>query len=258
MSGPSPGVALVTGGARRIGRAIVLAMAAGGWDIALQCRSSVAEADETAAQVRSMGRRATVFQRDLWSMDGIGDWWLEIEGELGPVFCLVNSASLFEADSAADFGRDGPECFEHHMRVNVAAPVTLARTLHERLPPGRSGVVVNILDQKLWNPNPDFLSYTLSKAALEAATGLLARALAPRVRVVGVAPGLTLPSGSQSDSGFLSAHSRTPLGASSRPQDIADAVVFLARAGAVTGTTLLVDGGQHMLPTTRDIQFLIG
>ncbi len=122
--------------------------------------------------------------------------------------------------------------------------------------PARQGVVINLLDQKLWNPNPDFLSYTLSKAALEAATGLLARALAPRLRVVGVAPGITLPSQGQTAAGFAAAHRATPLGRSSAPEDIARAVVFLAGAPAVTGTTLLVDGGQHLLPTTRDIQFL--
>ena len=112
------------------------------------------------------------------------------------------------------------------------------------------------LDQKLFNPNPDFLSYTLTKAALEHATTLLAQALAPRVRVVGVAPGITLPSGDQSRAGFERAHRQTPLRRSSTPEDIAAAVVYLARARAVTGTTLLVDGGQHLLPSTRDIMFL--
>ena len=117
-------------------------------------------------------------------------------------------------------------------------------------------MVINLLDQKLWNPNPDFLSYTLSKSALKEATRLLALALAPRVRVVGVAPGITLPSGAQTEAGFERAHQRTPLGASSTPHDIAQAVVYLARASAVTGTTLLVDGGQHLQPSTRDVMFL--
>jgi len=116
--------------------------------------------------------------------------------------------------------------------------------------------VVNLLDQKLWNPNPDFLSYTLSKAALESATGLLARALAPQLRVLGVAPGITLPAAGQTDDGFAAAHRANPLGRGSTPDDIAAAVVYLANAPAVTGTTLLVDGGQHLLPTTRDIMFL--
>ncbi|MGZ8982105.1 MAG: SDR family oxidoreductase, partial [Burkholderiaceae bacterium] len=118
------------------------------------------------------------------------------------------------------------------------------------------GVVINLLDQKLANPNPDFLSYTLSKAALQEATTLLAMALAPKVRVVGVAPGLTLLSADQTAAGFERAHARTPLGRSSTPADIAQAVAYLAKAGAVTGTTLLVDGGQHLVASTRDVMFL--
>ncbi len=142
------------------------------------------------------------------------------------------------------------------MAINLAAPVLLAQALAVQLPAGRQGVVINLLDQKLFNPNPDFLSYTLSKAALREATTLLAQALAPGVRVVGVAPGITLVSGEQSDAGFAAAHTRTPLGRSSTPEDVAQAVVFAARAQAVTGTTLLVDGGQHLVPSERDVMFL--
>jgi NAD(P)-dependent dehydrogenase (short-subunit alcohol dehydrogenase family) len=134
--------------------------------------------------------------------------------------------------------------------------VLLAQGLHATLPEHEQGVVINLLDQKLWNPNPDFLSYTLSKAALAEATRLLAIALAPKVRVVGVAPGITLPSGDQTEAGFESAHTRTPLGRSSRPDDIASAVAFLAKATAITGTTLLVDGGQHLFASSRDVMFL--
>jgi NAD(P)-dependent dehydrogenase (short-subunit alcohol dehydrogenase family) len=142
------------------------------------------------------------------------------------------------------------------MRSNVAAPVLLAQALHAALTGNDRGVVINLLDQKLWNPNPDFLSYTLSKAALGEATRLLAMALAPKVRVVGVAPGITLPSGNQSDDGFAAAHARTPLGRSSQPEDVAAAVVFLAKAQAITGTRLLVDGGQHLAGSPRDVMFL--
>jgi NAD(P)-dependent dehydrogenase (short-subunit alcohol dehydrogenase family) len=263
------GTALVTGGARRLGRAIALALARAGWDIALQYRSSQSEAQSTAAEIRALGRRAECFARDLRRLADPDGWWAAIEAALGPVTCLVNNASLFAPDSVGDFAADapadttgelsggGPLLFDEHMRVNAASPVLLARQLHLRLPAGSEGVVVNLLDQKLWNPNPDFLSYTLSKAALEAANGLLARALAPRVRVVGVAPGITLPSGAQTPEGFAAAHRRTPLGRSSTPQDVARAVVFLVSSPAITGTTLLVDGGQHLLPTTRDVQFLV-
>lgn len=245
--------ALVTGGAQRIGRAIALALAQDGWDVAIHYRASVAQAHDAVAQVRGLGRRACALAQDL-TAPGAAEALLDAcAGALGPAVCLVNNASRFEPDSALDFS---PAQFESHMRTNVLAPMLLARALHARLPDGARAVVVNLLDQKLWNPNPDFFTYTLSKAALESATGLLARALAPRVRVVGVAPGITLPSAGQTDAGFARAHGATPLGASSTPQDVARAVVYLANAPAVTGTTLLVDGGQHLVPSARDVMFL--
>jgi NAD(P)-dependent dehydrogenase (short-subunit alcohol dehydrogenase family) len=142
------------------------------------------------------------------------------------------------------------------MQANVAAPVLLAQALHAATPAGAQAVVINLLDQKLYNLNPDFLSYTLSKAALQTATTMLAQALAPTVRVVGIAPGLTMVSGGQTEGGFEAAHQATPLGQSSTPQDIVDAVCYLASARAVTGTTLLVDGGQHLMPLPRDVMFI--
>jgi len=142
------------------------------------------------------------------------------------------------------------------MQANVAAPILLAQALHAATPAGSQAVVINLLDQKLYNLNPDFLSYTLSKAALQTATTMLAQALAPTVRVVGVAPGLTLVSGAQTEAGFSKAHQATPLGRSSSPQDIVDAVCYLASAGGITGTTLVVDGGQHLMPLPRDVMFL--
>ncbi len=115
--------------------------------------------------------------------------------------------------------------------------------------------VIQLLDQKLINSNPDFLSYTLSKAALATSVELLAMDFAPYLRVVGLAPGISLPSGDQTEAGFMKAHQMTPLGKSSTPIDIARAAVFLAEANAITGTTLYVDGGQHLLPSTRDVMF---
>jgi NAD(P)-dependent dehydrogenase (short-subunit alcohol dehydrogenase family) len=139
-----------------------------------------------------------------------------------------------------------------HWQANVAAPVILARALHA----AGGGCVVNLLDQKLWNPNPDHFSYTLSKAALEAATTMLAMALAPSTRVCGIAPGVTLHSGDMDDAEFERAHRMTPLGRGSTPADVARAVRFLLEAPAVTGTTLLVDGGQHLAAQPRDVMFL--
>jgi NAD(P)-dependent dehydrogenase (short-subunit alcohol dehydrogenase family) len=146
---------------------------------------------------------------------------------------------------------------DRHWRANTAPAVLLSRALHEHLADaGRRGCVVNLLDQKLANPNPDYFSYTLSKAALEAATVMLAQALAPVLRVVGISPGVTLVSGPMSEAQFDAAHRLTPLQRSSTPEDIARAVQFVLVSPAITGTTLLIDGGQHLLGQPRDVLFL--
>ena len=248
-------VALVTGAAQRIGREIALALAHDGYDVAVHYGHSKEGALATAADVRKVGRRAYAVKRDLASESAVGSLLEQCASELGEVTCVVNSASLFEHDTALNFE---PERLTHHMSVNVAAPLLLARQLHARIADGGQGVVINLLDQKLWNPNPDFLSYTLSKAALCSATGLLARELAPKLRVVGVAPGISLPAPGQSQRNFDRVSQRTALGYPSSPQDIAQAVVYLARARAVTGTTLLVDAGQHLIASERDVMFLEG
>ncbi len=253
---PAP-VALITGAGRRIGRAIALAMARAGWDIAVHYRASRQEAEAVASEIEALGRRATLVHGDLADEAAVRRLLPAAAEALGAVTCVVNNASLFDYDSAADFS---PAKLDAHMQANVAAPVLLAQALHAHVADGSQGVaqgvIVNLLDQKLYNPNPDFLSYTLSKAALHSATTLLAQALAPKVRVVGVAPGITLVSGDQSEAGFAHAHTQTPLGRSSTPEDVAAAVLYAATARAVTGTTLLVDGGQHLQPLPRDVMFL--
>ena len=163
-------------------------------------------------------------------------------------------ASLFSYDDAQGAG---PDLMDAHWRVNTAAPVRLAQALAAHVAQrGGTGCVVNLLDQKLWNPNPDYFSYTLSKAALKEATVLLAQALAPALRVLGVAPGVTLPSGPMTESEHERARRMTPLGRSSTPEDIARAVRFALESPAITGTTLLVDGGQHLAGQSRDVLFL--
>ena len=248
-----PRVALVTGAGRRLGRAIALGLAKAGWDLALHYRHSEQDAIATRDAILALGRRAVLLQCDLADDAAVRLLAGSAIDALGTLTCIVNNASLFEYDSATDFS---PALLNAHMAANVTAPVLLAQALHAATPQGEQAVVINLLDQKLYNLNPDFLSYTLSKAALHAATTMLAQALAPTVRVVGVAPGITLVSGEQSQEGFTQAHRATPLGRSSTPQDIADAVVYAAGARALTGTTLLVDGGQHLTPSTRDVMFL--
>lgn len=248
-----PRVALVTGAGKRLGRAIALGLAAAGWDVAVHYRHSEAEARQTAHEIAALGRRAVLLDCDLADETAVRALLGRAAAALGEVGCVVNSASQFDYDSAPDFS---PALLAAHMQANVAAPILLAQALHRATPAGAEAVVINLLDQKLYNLNPDYLSYTLSKAALHTATTMLAQALAPTVRVAAVAPGLTMVSGDQTESGFAQAHQATPLGRSSSAADIVDAVVYLAGARAVTGTTLLVDGGQHLVPLPRDVMFL--
>jgi NAD(P)-dependent dehydrogenase (short-subunit alcohol dehydrogenase family) len=246
--------ALVTGGARRLGRDIALDLAAHGWDVAIHYRQSADEAAATAAQARGHGIDAQAFCADLADEASCRALVPAVLQQFGRLDAVVNNASLFEYDDVAGFGY---ALMDRHWRSNVGPALLLAQALHVHLgAAGRSGCVINLLDQKLWNPNPDYLSYTLSKAALEAATTLLAQALAPRVRVCGVAPGVTLPSGPMSEQEFAKAHRLTPLQRSSTGADIARAVRFLLESPAITGTTLLVDGGQHLAPQARDVMFM--
>jgi NAD(P)-dependent dehydrogenase (short-subunit alcohol dehydrogenase family) len=209
---------------------------------------------DTVRELGARGAQARAFGADLADEVACRALVPEVLGHFGRLQAVVNNASLFEYDDVQTFGSLS---MERHWRSNVAPAVILARALHEHVH-GRAtlGCVVNLLDQKLWNPNPDYLSYTLSKAALEAANTALAQALAPQVRVCGVAPGVTLPSGPMDQAGFAAAHQLTPLRRSSTGPDIARAVRFLLESPAITGTTLLVDGGQHLSAQPRDVMFL--
>jgi len=246
-------VALVTGAGQRIGRVIALDLAAHGWDVAVHYRSSAAAAAQTVAAARAAGACAEAFAADLALEADCEALLPTVAQALGRVDAVVNNASLFEYDDVASFNM---ATLDRAWRANTAPAVILARALHRLLADDRSGVVVNLLDQKLWNPNPDYFSYTLSKSALEAATTLLAQALAPRVRVCGVAPGVTLLSGDMSGIEFQQSHRMTPLQRSSTPDDVARAVRFLLESPAITGTTLLVDGGQHLQAQSRDVMFI--
>ncbi|MFM9113141.1 MAG: SDR family oxidoreductase [Polynucleobacter victoriensis] len=253
-------IALVTGAAKRVGRAIAIGLAKDGWDVAIHYGNSKDAAEQTVKDILATGQRGVALQADLSKEDEANQLIARCVESLGLPTCLVNNASLFQYDVASSFSY---AALDRHMLTNVAAPLILSRDLYRLHAKNRvqdavgpSGVVINLLDQKLANLNPDFLSYTLSKAALHSATTLLAQSFAPNLRVVGVAPGITMVSGDQSEDGFVKAHSMTPLGKSSTPDDIAGAVIYLANSNAVTGTTLYVDGGQHLLSTDRDVMFL--
>jgi NAD(P)-dependent dehydrogenase (short-subunit alcohol dehydrogenase family) len=244
---------LVTGAARRLGRCIALELAAAGWQVAVHYRGSREEAEQTAADCRRHAP-AQAFAADLAAEADTRALLPHVVEHFGQVDAVVNNASLFEHDSAETFAYG---TLASHMAANTAAPVVLAQALAEHLKQRQAqGAVVNLLDQKLWNPNPDFFSYTLSKAALEAATTLLAQALAPQLRVVGVAPGLTLTSQLMSPETFERLHKLSPLGRSSTAQDVAAAVRFALENPSMTGTTLLVDGGQHLMRFDRDFSLM--
>jgi NAD(P)-dependent dehydrogenase (short-subunit alcohol dehydrogenase family) len=252
--------ALVTGAARRLGREIALTLARQGWNVAIHYRHSATDATKTAADCACASSDAglfNVFFGDLSNEASVRKLWADVVARFGTVDAVVNSASTFEHDEASSFSY---AALDTHLHANTAAAIVLAQCLHaHRLalggPPAQAAVV-NLLDQKLWNMNPDFFSYTLSKAALEAATTMLAQALAPQVRVVGVAPGLTLTSHLLSDEQFQALHRLSPLGRSSTPEDVAATVAFALTNRSITGTTLLVDGGQHLMKFERDFSLM--
>lgn len=239
---------------------MALALARAGWQVAVHYRDSQDDAMQTVAECANLSGDSAAFDADFFDEESVRSLVPRVVERFGRLDAVVNNASLFEHDDAQSFSY---VALEAHLRSNTGAPILLSQALHahvqERVAAGdesAQGAVVNVLDQKLWNQNPDFLSYTLSKAALEAANTILALALAPRVRVVGVAPGLTLTSHMLNQEKFETLHAMSPLGRSSSPEDIASAVCFALENRAMTGTTLLVDGGQHLQRFERDFSMM--
>jgi NAD(P)-dependent dehydrogenase (short-subunit alcohol dehydrogenase family) len=250
-------VALVTGASRRIGREIAVMLAEHGWSIAVHHRASQGQADETVSLCKTFNVEAISFQADLSSEAACRELFASALGTFGQVDAVINCAALFDFDDGHSVSFAS---LEAHFKTNTAAPVLLTSMLFEhrkvRGLPSPAACVVNLLDQKLWNPNPDFLSYTLSKAALKEATTLQAQAYAPLVRVVGIAPGLTLSSHMMSEERFAELHKQAPLGQSSDVGDITQAVLFVLQSKSITGDTILVDGGQHLMRMERDFSLM--
>lgn len=246
------GPVLVTGAARRIGRTLSLALADAGFDVAVHYRTSKAEALAVVAEVEARGRKAVALQADL-AVEGKAAGLIDRAAHaLGPLTLLVNNASVFREDSFASMTR---ESWDAHMETNLRSPLALSQAFALQAPaePSGSACIVNLLDQRVWKPNPQFFSYALSKAALWAATRTLAQALAPRIRVNAVGPGPTLPSIHQAPEDFAAEAANTPLGRRATPEEIARAVLYLVDAPSVTGQMIAVDGGQHLAWRTPDI-----
>jgi NAD(P)-dependent dehydrogenase (short-subunit alcohol dehydrogenase family) len=244
MSGKA---ALVTGGARRIGRAIALALHAAGYAVAVQANHSAKEADELCAEIARNGGRAAVVRGDLAEQADVAGLVGAAVKAVGPLTLLVNNAAMFEPDA---IGSLDAARFDHQLAVNLRAPLFLSEAFAAQAPEGSA--IVNILDQRVFKLTPQFVSYTLAKSALHAATRMLAQALAPKVRVNGVAPGPTMASARQEPDDFARQAAAVPLGHGPTAEEVAAAVVYLASARSITGATLIVDGGQHLAWQTPD------
>jgi NAD(P)-dependent dehydrogenase (short-subunit alcohol dehydrogenase family) len=249
MSGQARTV-LVTGAAKRLGKAIALDLARDGWDIALHYGTSENDAHATADAIRQTGRRAALLKADLALESETSSLVTRAAVELGALTALVNCASVFENDDVETATR---ESWDLHMNVNLRAPFVLSQHFSWQLPETARGAIVNIVDQRVLKPTPQFMSYSASKAGLYWLTTTLAQALAPRIRVNAVAPGPTMINARQSELHFRRQREATALGTGAEPDDVCAAVRYLLAATAVTGEMIAVDGGQHLAWRTADV-----
>jgi len=242
---------LVTGAAKRLGRAIALDLAGAGWSIGLHYHGSGADAQKTAAEIRAKGVAcesfAANFQDEAETESLVG----RVREKLGPLTGLINSASLFEKD---DWRSASKKSWDAHLETNLRAPFVLAQAFARQLPPGEKGAIVNIIDQRVLKPTPQFMSYSLSKAGLHWLTTTLAQGMGPNIRVNAVGPGPTMKNARQSEQDFARQREATILKHGAEPADICAAVRYLLEAEAVTGQMIAVDGGQHLIWQTPDVQ----
>lgn len=238
-----PRTALITGAGRRIGRAVALDLAEAGFAVAVHYSRSADEARAVVSQIAGRGGKAIALPADLTHEDETATLVARATAALGPVGVLVNNASTFERDDALGATR---ESWDLHMEVNLRAPFVLTQDFARQLPEGGDGVVINLLDQRVWNLTPHFTTYTLSKAGLWTLTQTLALALAPRIRVVAIGPGPALPSTRQTEEQFTAQAAALPLGRGTSPEEVCRTIRFLLATPSITGQMIALDGGQHL------------
>jgi len=243
--------ALVTGAGARLGQAMAIALGADGWQVAVHFRSSRTGAEETARAITGAGGSAVLVQADLSNEEETSKLVSNTEKECGgPLTLLINSASTFVDDRAPDHTRAN---WDFHMEANLRAPVLLSQTFAAALPEDENGLIINMIDQRVWKLNPQFFTYMISKSALWTATRTLAQALAPNIRVNAIGPGPTLKATHQTEEEFAAEAKSTLTQRGSNPDEIVKAMRFLITSEAVTGQMIAVDGGQHLLWQTPDI-----
>lgn len=247
---------LVTGGAQRLGAELVQAFAHAGWEVWCHYQRSASHAAVLQEKLHDQGIQLQLIRADLTSQHEMESMMDEIFRQGGSLNALVNNASMFEPDEGSNFS---PDAARAHLDVNLIAPMLLGKLLarQQKAADCADACVIHVLDQKVFNLNPDYFSYTLSKLALERAVALQAQALAPGVRVCGVAPGLMYLSGPQQPENFHLASRINLRRQPTDPSDVAKTCVFLAETASITGTTLCVDNGQHLVPLTQDVMFVV-
>jgi NAD(P)-dependent dehydrogenase (short-subunit alcohol dehydrogenase family) len=242
---------LVTGAAKRLGRAIALDLAQAGWNVAIHYNGSKTDAGSAADAARQSGVKAEILQADLSQEAETATLVSRAAEAIGPLTALINSASLFEND---DWQSATRKSWDDHIEINLRAPLLLSQRFAQQLPAGQSGNIINLVDQRVLKPTPQFLSYSVSKAGLYWLTTTLAQGMGPNIRVNAVGPGPTLKNPRQSDSDFDRQRDATVLKRGASPADICAAVRYLLDAPSVTGQMIAVDGGQHLIWQTPDVQ----
>ena len=253
MNEASKGAILITGGARRIGAEMVRALASDGWHIWIHYNASKTQAEALLAEIVDYGGTGAIVNADLSRAEAAESLVARAEAAGPPLVALINNASLFEYDNIDSLSASA---LDRHYAVNLRAPVLLSKAFLEATGGEREGCVINMLDNKVFAVNPDYLSYTVSKFGLHGATLAMALALAPRVRVNAIAPGITLESGGQGEQNFKKGLGMSPLGRVSSTRDIVQAARFILTTPSLNGQVITIDGGQHLQKLPRDVAFL--